>query len=106
MTVVMSVLYPATPGGRFDMDDYLATHIPLVRARWGPVGLLAVRVLRGTGTPQGGPPPFIVAAHLTFASAEALRLALEAHSAEVFAHIPAYTDITPVMTVSAVVEEG
>lgn len=100
MTVMMSVLYPDTPGGRFDMDYYLATHIPLVKARWEPVGLLDVKVLRGIGTPQGGPAPFSVVAHLTFASAEALRTALEAHSAEVFAHIARYTDIIPVMLVS------
>lgn len=104
MKVVMSVLYPETPGGRFDMDYYMAKHIPLVRARWGPLGLLDLRVLRGVGTPQDGAPPFGVSAHLTFASAEALRTALQSHSAEIFAHIPAYTDITPVMVVSEVVE--
>jgi uncharacterized protein (TIGR02118 family) len=103
MSVVLSVLYPDAPGGRFDMRAYLDAHIPLVRRRWDPVGLLDVRVLRGVGTPDGSPAPYRVAAHLTFASADALDCALGEHGEEVFAHIPAYTDIRPVMQISEVV---
>jgi uncharacterized protein (TIGR02118 family) len=103
MTVVLSVLYPDAPGGRFDMQAYLDEHIPLVRRSWDGIGLLDVRILRGLGTPDGAPAPYRVAAHLTFASADALRRALDAHGAAVFAHIPSYTDIRPLMQISEVV---
>ena len=100
--VVLSVLYPRTSGGRFDLDYYLTRHIPLVWQRWGPIGLLDLRVSQGVATPEGSAPAFDITAHLTFASAEALQAALSTHSTEVFAHIARYTDIRPVMQVSTV----
>ena len=56
--IVVSVIYPAASGARFDYDYYMATHIPLVRRLWSGMGLQEVRVLKGNGTPDGGPPPY------------------------------------------------
>jgi uncharacterized protein (TIGR02118 family) len=97
---VLSVLYPDTEGGRFDEAYYRQHHIPLVRERWGPMGLVDIRLLRGIGALDGGPAPYRIMAFVTFKSVEALRQALASHKEEVFASIKRYTDIVPVMQVS------
>ncbi|MBD0270870.1 MAG: EthD family reductase [Acetobacteraceae bacterium] len=98
--VLVSVLYPNQAGSRFDERYYMDKHIPLVRQRWGAMGLTDLRVLRGTGTPDGGPASFRVMALLTFSSADALQKAAAAHGAELFGDIPNFTDVQPVAQVN------
>ena len=98
--VQVTVLYPNQDGTRFDERYYLDTHTPMLWARWGDLGLQEVRLLRGTGTPDGRPAPFRVIALLTFASAEALRHCLKAHGREIVGDIPNFTDVQPVMQVN------
>jgi uncharacterized protein (TIGR02118 family) len=98
--VLVSVLYPAQPGTRFDERYYIDRHITLVRQRWDGMGLNDVRLLRGVGTPDGGAAPYRVIALLSFASVEALQGAVAAHGAEIFADIPNFTDVTPVVQVN------
>lgn len=88
--ILVSVMYPG--GARFDMDYYLGHHMPLVRERWSPMGLHEARVVKGIGTPDGGPAPFQVMALLTFDSADAFARAAGAHGTEIFADIPRFTD--------------
>ncbi len=94
--IQVSVLYPNQPGTRFDERYYLDRHIPLVRERWGDMGLSDVRLLRGTGTPTGDAAPYRVIALLSFDSAEALQQAGAAHGREIFGDIPNFTDVQPI----------
>jgi uncharacterized protein (TIGR02118 family) len=98
--ILVSVLYPAQPGTRFDERYYLDRHIPLVRERWGGMGLSDVRLLRGTGTPTGDAAPYRVIALLSFDSAEALQRASAAHGREIFGDIPNFTDAKPIVQVN------
>jgi uncharacterized protein (TIGR02118 family) len=98
--VLVSVLYPNQPGARFDLRYYVDRHIALVRQRWDGMGLTEVRLLRGVGTPDGSAAPYQVVALLTFASADALQQAVTAHGAEIFADIPRFTDVQPVVQVN------
>jgi uncharacterized protein (TIGR02118 family) len=96
MFVVM-VMYPTTPGGRFDMEYYIKTHMKLVQARWQPMGLQDWKVLRSTGTADGSEPPYQVTAMLTFASQAEFKAAGRAHAPEIMGDIANFTDIAPVM---------
>jgi len=98
--VVLSLFYPNQSSGQFDEDYYVNRHVPLVRERWGPMGLTDIRLLRGIGTPDGALAPYRVVALVTFDSAEALSQALDSHRDEIFASIPRYTDIEPVIQIS------
>ena len=93
--ILLSVLYPNQPGTRFDERYYLDRHIALVRQRWEGMGLADLRLLRGTGTPDGGAAPYRVIALLTFASVEALQRCVAAHGTEIFGDIPNFTDVQP-----------
>lgn len=100
--VIFSVLYPATPGGRFDQAYYDDVHIPLVKAVFAATGLKAVQVFKGLGAPDGGPAPFVAMAHLAFEDAAALQASLAGpRGAEVSGDLVNFTDITPIIQISA-----
>ncbi|WP_374470834.1 EthD family reductase [Phenylobacterium sp.] len=101
MAVIFSVLYPSADGKSFDQEYYNATHIPLVKEAFGATGLTGVQVFQGLPTPDGGKPPYVAMAHLTFADAAALQASMTSPRAgEVFADVAKFTDIQPVTQVS------
>lgn len=86
------VTYPASAGARFDRNYYVATHLPLVRARWTPRGLDDA-----TGYFPEGDGAVLAVAILTFRDAAAREAALgSAEAAEVFGDIANFTDVEPV----------
>ena len=93
--MLVTVMYPGGSGTRFDMDYYLGRHMPLVRERWTPMGLKEARVVKGAGTPDGGPAPFQVMALLTWDSVDSFKKAAERDGAEIFGDIPNFTDTQP-----------
>ena len=95
--VVVSVMYPGASGESFDHAYYTGTHIPLVRERWGGMGLRGIRLLRGTGTPDGAKPSYSMVALLDFESMEAFQGAAARHGAELFGDIPNFTDAKPIV---------
>jgi len=100
--VIFSVLYPATPGARFDQAYYDAVHIPLVKAAFTPTGLKDVQVLKGLPGPDGAAAPFLVIVNLTFESPDALAASLGGPRApEVLGDVAKFTDIQPITQVSA-----
>jgi uncharacterized protein (TIGR02118 family) len=101
--VVVSVLYPATAGARFDQAYYDATHIPMAKAAFATTGLIDVKVFAGLSAADGGPAPFVAMAHLTFESLEAMGASMGGpRGGEIRADVPNFTDIEPVIQVSAV----
>jgi uncharacterized protein (TIGR02118 family) len=99
--VVFSVLYPASPGARFDHAYYDQTHLPLAKAAFSPTGLDAVKILKGLSGGTGGAAPYVLMAHLIFETAEALQASLTGpRAAEVFADVANFTDIQPVTQIS------
>jgi uncharacterized protein (TIGR02118 family) len=100
--IKLSVMYPHNEGAKFDFDYYLGRHFDLVQQKWG--GLMKdAYVTRGlSGGDPGSSPAFHVMAHITFASLDDLNQAVSSHGAELFADVPNFTDITPLVQVSEV----
>jgi len=100
--IQVCVLYPRGEGRRFDMAYYLGSHIPMVRAKLGAAckGLAVLEGLAG-GAP-GSKPPYAAMAQLAFDSPEAFKAAFAPHAAAILGDIPNYTDIEPVIQVSAI----
>lgn len=101
MTTI-AVMYPADAGS-FDHDYYMATHMPLVRERWTPMGLTGTTVMRGVPGPDGSAPPYTVMTLLHFTSMDAFKAAAGAHGREVMGDIPNFTAAKPIMQFN---EEG
>jgi uncharacterized protein (TIGR02118 family) len=99
--LVISVLYPAKAGARFDFDYYMATHIALVREVFG-AGLASVEVLQPMSAGDGSAAPYACMAHLRFESPEAMQTSTShPRAAEVMADVANFTDIVPMSVVSA-----
>ena len=100
--IKVSVLYPYVEGGRFDMDYYCNSHLPMVKDKLGEAcqGIAADQGIAG-GMP-GSPPTYVAAGHLFFESVEAFQSAFTPHAGEILADIPNYTDAQPLVQISRV----
>ena len=99
----LSVLYPETAGGRFDVDYYRNEHMTMVKAKCG-AALKRADVERGLGGFEpGSPAPYRAIGHLTFDSLESMQGSFGRHAAEIIADLPNFTDIRPMVQISEIV---
>src|SRR5262245_37225324 len=100
----LSVMYPATPGSRFDWDYYLGPHLELSRKLLTPRGLVRTEIDRGIGSlPPGRPPHYHAVGHLFFHSMADLENALAATAADFIADERNYADVPGVVQINEVV---
>ena len=100
----LSVMYPQGEGKTFDIDYYAKKHMPLVKARWGGMGLVRYEVDKGVaGGAPGAPAPYVSIGHVYFNSLGELQKAVAAHGPELFADVPNFTNITPQVQISEIV---
>lgn len=96
----VSILYPAKPGSRFDVDYYVRTHMPMASRLLGSaVKEISVEIGVGGGVP-GEPAPFAAIAGFKCESLEAFTAAFLPVANQLQGDIPKYTDIVPVIQVS------
>ena len=99
----LNILYPNTPGSRFDLDYYLGTHMPMARRLFGDV-LKEVTLEHGmAGVEPGLPPTYIMSCHMRFESIEAFMSAWATIGEQLGGDIPNYTDVAPVIQFSRIV---
>jgi uncharacterized protein (TIGR02118 family) len=100
--IKVSVMYPYAAGKKFDIDYYTSKHMPMVVQKLGAV-VKRMEIEQGlAGGEPGSPPAYLAAAHLYCDSAEAFQSALAPHMTEIFADVPNYTNVQPVMQISLV----
>lgn len=100
--IKVSVFYPNSSGGTFDMSYYVNTHIPMVRRKLGAV-LKGVSVEQGiAGGAPGAPATYSALGHLLFDSVEVFQQAWAAHGDTIVADVPNYTNTMPIIQLSEV----
>jgi uncharacterized protein (TIGR02118 family) len=100
--IKVSVLYPQSGDGKFDMNYYVTKHMPMVRQKLG-AACKGVAVDQGVaGGAPGTPPAFVAMGHLLFDSADAFQKAFAPHAEAIMGDIPNYTKIQPVILISDV----
>ena len=99
--ILVTVMYPA--GEAFDTDYYLKTHMPLVKDRWGPLGLKSAQAIKGIAKPDGSAPDYQMTALLTFGSMDDFKAAGKAHGKEIFSDIPNFTKAQAVVQINDIV---
>lgn len=101
--IKVSVMYPNTPGARFDHDYYRDKHMPLVKARMG-AHCLSYTVDKGlAGGAPGSPATYVGMCHIFCDSVESFQAGMGPHMAEIMGDIKNYTDLQPVLQISEVV---
>ncbi len=102
--VKISLLYPNKQGFKFEMSYYLHTHMPLSIERLSAhKGYKGVSVERGlAGDTPGSDPPYVAMCHYLFDTVEDFLAAFTSHAALLQGDMPNYTDIPPMIQISAV----
>ena len=101
--IKVTVMYPNTPGTRFDHEYYRDRHMPLVNERMGD-SCKSYTIDRGlAGGAPGESATYVAMGHVYCDSVEAFWAGFGPHAQEIMADIPNYTDQTPVIQISEVV---
>lgn len=104
--IKVSVLYPKTAGGTFDIDYYCKKHIGMVRQRLGSA-CRGLSVDQGVGGPTpGSQPAYFVMGHLLFDSIEDFQAAFAPHAREIASDAARFTNVEPIVQISNVVVDG
>ena len=102
--IKVTILYPGGEGKKFDMDYYTNKHFPLLKTLFGDA-LKATAIDKGiAGGAPGAPIPFIAIGYLYFDTLADFQNGMKAYGTKIRADIPNYTDITPVIQISEVVQ--
>lgn len=98
--VRLVVLYPKTESSQFDSAYYLDKHIPLVKERLTPFGLVGVDMQEAL--PGDSLPPYAMITGLAFNTTDELEKGMGTHGAELLGDIPNFTDVQPATQVCRV----
>jgi uncharacterized protein (TIGR02118 family) len=100
--VTLIAMYP-TNAASFDRPYYFEKHMPLVEAKWKPLGLTKSEVQTVAGTGAGGPAPYHVVTLLYFKDMAALQNAVGSpEGAAVVDDIKNFYGGDPVLLITAV----
>lgn len=99
--IKISVLYPNTPGARFDAAYYTGHHMPMVKKFMGD-GLQSYTVDQAIAGQPAENVPYLAAGHLFCVSLDAFNASFGPHTKEIMADVPNYTNLTPIMQFSDV----
>lgn len=94
----VTVLYPNTPGSRFDWDYYLNTHTPKVKVVFGD----GFTITKGVASLDGKPPAHLCTCVIAIESLEKFSSLMAQHGAAIQADIANYTDVTPIIQIDEV----
>lgn len=98
--IKVSVFYPNTENGKFDIAYYCNSHMPMVKDKLGDA-CKGLAVDQGvSGAEPGSRPTYVAAGHLFFDSVEAFQAAFGPHAKEIMADIPNYTNIQPIIEIN------
>lgn len=103
--IKFTVMYPATPGARFDHDYYRDQHMPLLARLMGDACQRYTIDKGVAGGAPGAPPAYVTMCHVHAESAEAFMAAFGPHAKQIMGDVPNFTDIKPLAQISEVVVE-
>jgi uncharacterized protein (TIGR02118 family) len=102
--VMISMMYPSKNGTTFDLEYYINTHMPMSIERLSKhVGFKGVSVVRGIGGGMpGSEPAYVAMCQYLFATLDDFFAAFNPHAALLQGDMVNYTDIEPIIQISAV----
>lgn len=103
--IKVTVMYPNSPGARFDHTYYRDKHMPMVQAKMG-AACKRYSIDKGiSGGAPGTSATYVCMCHIYCDSVEAFQSSFGPHTAEIMGDIKNYTDLAPVIQISDVVVE-
>jgi uncharacterized protein (TIGR02118 family) len=101
----VSVMYANDPDAQFDHEYYATKHCPMVAEKLKSFGCQRVEIDKGLGgaTPKAEA-PFVAVGHIIMDSLEGFQTGMKEHGQEIMADVPNYTNLTPQVQISKMVE--
>jgi uncharacterized protein (TIGR02118 family) len=101
--IKVTVMYPNTPGARFDHAYYRDVHMPLVQKLMGGK-CRSYTVDKGlAGGTLGSQPTYVAMCHIFCDSVADFQAGFGPHVETIMADVPKYTDLSPLVQISEVV---
>jgi uncharacterized protein (TIGR02118 family) len=101
--IKVTVMYPNTPGSRFDHEYYRDVHMPLVYELMGGK-CRSYTVDRGlAGGAPGSTAPYVAMCHIFCDSVADFQAGFGPHVDTIMEDVPRYTDLAPLVQISEVV---
>jgi uncharacterized protein (TIGR02118 family) len=102
--VMISMLYPNKNGAKFDLEYYINIHMPMSIERLSThAGFKGVSVVRGiAGGMPSSEPAYVAMCQYLFDTLEDFLAAFNPHAALLQSDMVNYTDIEPIIQISAV----
>ena len=102
--VRVSVMYPTTPGGRFNMEYYSTSHAALVQETLSEPGFIRFEIDQGLGGAKPGvPPTYVAVGHMIFTDTAAFQRLMSEHGRILNEDVPNFTNIRATIQVSGMV---
>jgi uncharacterized protein (TIGR02118 family) len=101
--IKVSVMYPNTPGARFNHEYYANKHMPFVKQRMGDACKFYTVDKGIAGGAPGTAATYIGMCHIYCDSVESFQKGFGPHADEIMGDIPNYTDLAPTIQISEVV---
>ncbi len=101
--IKVSVMYPNTPGARFNHEYYANTHMPLVKKKMGDACKFYTVDKGLAGGAPGTAAAYVGMCHIYCDSVESFQKGFGPHAQEIMGDIPNYTDLAPIIQISEVV---
>ena len=99
----ITVLYPNTPGVKFDFDYYLERHATLIKRLYGD-SIAKLELRRGSATPDGSPVPFVAVINIWIGSQTLFDEAGAKHGATLVEDLKNFTNSMPTIQIDEIVE--
>ena len=99
--IKVTILYPNSPGAKFDMAYYTSKHMPMVQRLIASCKGIAAEQGLGGGAP-GSAPTYIAIGHLLFDTVEAFQSGFAPHAEQILGDIPNYTNTQPTLQISQI----
>ena len=100
--IKVSVMYPNSPGVKFDIEYYCNTHIPLVIELLGDALKISAVDYGVAGGAPGDAPEFIAMGHMTFNSVEDFQVAFAPNAEMIMADLANFTNVEPTIQISEI----
>lgn len=98
-------VYPNEAESHFDADYYRHRHEPFATGLLAPLGLRGLRTTLGETALDGAAPPYWAVSEMLFATRTDFDAAIAQCGADLFADLPNYTNVAPVLQVSTLANE-
>jgi len=91
----VTILYPSEPNGRWDVEKYRTSHMPLIMKLYGPKAIKRFELRKGESGQTGGAPKYIGTVNIYIADQNEFDAAAKQHTETLRKDVPSFSSVMP-----------